>query len=165
MNLFKNFIRVCFCAGTLSNLYAEMPAWKLKNVLVAPPSRLLHTLNYDPISRHSMTWGGMDFMWDGKPWLWNGIQWTRSESIGPNPRWLHQIVTDSTRGEFYLFGGTVQGPLGYLDFSDLWSIAPQGSWQRIDSIYSPGTRIPAPRAAHAMVSGKSDAFAPEGRMV
>lgn len=111
-----------------------------------PPPRSDHAMAYDPSSKATMVFGGVDrdgerLLDDG--WTWDGAQWSPMPFGFPPPRSGHALL--SIFGSFMMFGG--QDSLSSTDLLDDTQFLSSGSWW---SDPHP-VHQPPPRSGHAMV--------------
>lgn len=115
-----------------------------------PLSRMGHALAYDPVTRQTILFGGIDDIdtYFGDTWAYDFAtnSWLDLNPAGqvPTGRYGHTMVYDADTGRVLLFGGW--GNDG--NFSDTWAYDPQSNtWAELD----PGTTGPANRAGQSMV--------------
>jgi hypothetical protein len=67
-------------------------------------------------------------------WQYDGHDWTKADVKGPSARKYHQMVYDSARERFVLFGGFDTKPL-----RDTWELRSAG-WRRVETRDAPSAR-------------------------
>jgi len=67
-------------------------------------------------------------------WLFDGYDWMPADAKGPSARKYHQMVYDSARERFVMFGGFETKPL-----RDTWELRSAG-WRRVETREAPSAR-------------------------
>jgi hypothetical protein len=122
-------------------------AWDPVDSPIAPEPRACAGMVYDPGAGAIHLWGGQTATNAGDPLIWRfdaqERTWapiTGSDTPGPAPRWLHQMVHDPVTGLTYVIGGqyfqTVEidsGTTTELDATDeVWAVdLVSGAWTAV----------------------------------
>jgi len=107
-----------------------------------PPMIAAGAMAYDPNRHVTILFGGETLptretilpVLSNETWQYDGYDWTKVEINGPTPRKYHQMVYDSARERFVLFGGFDGKPL-----NDTWELRTQG-WRQVETTVAPSAR-------------------------
>lgn len=107
-----------------------------------PPIISGGAMTYDPNRRVTVLFGGemvptresvLPTLTD-ETWEYDGYGWTKRDVRGPSPRKYHQMVYDSARERFVVFGGFDKKPL-----NDTWELRLEG-WRQVETATAPPAR-------------------------
>ena len=114
---------------------------------VVPTARYDARMVYDPVSTHSILFGGTTAVDQATKqsyelndtWDWNGALWTQLFPLHmPTARYGHVMVYDSARKRIVLFGG--RGGNNTTDLNDTW-IYQNGDWSQLNPPNAPPARV------------------------
>ncbi len=130
--------------------------WTGRKLATPPPVMYGHTLVYNPISKHSVFWGGHQTAFENVNIVSAGYEdgiriydyqqnsWRRVSVEYKHPaRYWHQAAFIEDSGKLLIFGG--DGGRGYLDDTWLFDIL-SNSWARVYPDQVPAPRVNAARA-------------------
>lgn len=116
--------------------------WNRRRCEHRPPITGFGAMTYDPNSRHIVLFGGEALPPGDSPlpvlsdevWQFDGMDWMKLDVRGPSPRKYHQMVYDSARERFVVFGGFT----GKLR-NETWELREAG-WRQVESPEAPSPR-------------------------
>ena len=117
-----------------------------------PTGRENSTLVYDPVTTHSVLFGGSTALDPSTKmsyelsdtWDWNGTIWTQLFPLHtPTARYGQVMVYDAARGRMVMFGGRTGN--NKQDLGDTW-VFKNGDWTQIDTPTAPAARVLAAAA-------------------
>lgn len=123
--------------------------WKQIKEGVLVPQLTGVAMAYDSTRGKVVRFGGQEkggAVFFNETWEWDGTHWTKKNPrVSPQPRSMHAMVYDSSRGKVLLFGG------GFMDDPSLW-VAYDDTWEWDGETWSQLTpkTSPAGRMAHGM---------------
>ncbi|HTL34299.1 MAG TPA: hypothetical protein VL326_14325, partial [Kofleriaceae bacterium] len=140
--------------------------WTKLSPAHSPPARSSAAMQWDPIRRELVLFGGADItnLELADTWTWNGTDWTdRTTAFGPSARRDAGMAWDSARGTMVLVGGMNLTPA--LDDSWEWN---GSQWTPLVAANAPPARhslalVSAPEGAGVLAIGGADlGFSPLG---
>jgi hypothetical protein len=137
------------------------PVWRqtVPPISNPPSARHDYAAAYDPIRRRLVLFGGntcAGACYEGDTWLLNLSGppiWTKTDALGPAPRFGATMVYDSARDRMLLFGGGSATPCGedqcLFNLNDTWALPLAGSlqWEPV----SAGGQLPPERYYHSAI--------------
>ncbi|MBK8979735.1 MAG: hypothetical protein IPM29_27880 [Planctomycetes bacterium] len=116
--------------------------WRTRSPTTSPPARAGHAMEFDPVGRGVLLFGGSGPTLFDDTWLWTGGDWQQVGSgARPPARTGHAMAADTRRNRVVLFGGAA----GVARLDDTWEW--DGStWTRRNP-----TTVPPARVNHGMV--------------
>src|SRR5438309_1527849 len=110
---------VCSVLAAGPDAVAGARTWTLLRPALASPPRAAMTMEYDPVSRFVVTFGGFDdTQYLNQTWIWDGIEWAQPiVQTPPPPRAAAGMAYDQVTHQLVLFGGYN----GSADLGDTWT--------------------------------------------
>jgi hypothetical protein len=115
------------------------------------------TMDYDPVSRFVVTFGGFDsnFQYLNQTWIWDGVEWAQPiEQAPPSARAGADMAWDRPTKQLVLFGG-FDGS-NYLGDTWTWE-GSNNSWTRHQTAHHP-PKVTGPMLFTDPVNGHVDMF-------